>query len=406
MNKKYKLLIVSFLALNFYGWILAVEVKYGIPEIVKYVLSVSVLCIMIWYKFKNPIKPLPGGFLNIVIVVFVVWSLILVVASVLRANSIFFIQMALAMPYYLIPYLLPVLLLYSKFDLNFFSNLFFYSFILIIPSLIIQLLIIATGLSQENWSEQANLIRIFDIASFLLLFTGHLARKKYIFNLALIYNLIWFLLWAYYGRRGMMADNLLLIIMMVVIRLKSLSLNRSDRFRMYFLGLIAFLLLLSFGYLFSSTYAFQRGFDSSALEESRGSVFETFFYDFGTLNDWVFGRGLDGTVLRSFNTNNMYSSVENGFLTILLKGGLLFSIPFLLILFRAIYLGFFRTKNDLTKALSAYIFVFFIIMGYFNLPDYSTHYILLWISVSACFTPALRNHSNEEVYLAINSHFK
>ncbi len=406
MFKQHKIVILALLLLNLYGWVISAEVFYGIPQIVKYILAVSVLGSLIWYRFVNPSKDLPGSGFNILVIVFIAWSSILLIGSVFKATSIYFIQMVFAVPYYFIPYLLPIILLYTKFDLDFFSELYRYSYILIIPTVVIQLVVILSGLSQEDWSMQSSMIRLLDISVFLLLFTGHLIRKKYIFNLALLYFLIWLILWAYYGRRGMMIDNLLFILFMVLIRLRSSVLKLADRFRIYFTGLVVLLLLLSFGYLFSSTLAFQRGFSGGAIEESRGYVFETFFYDFGSIRDWLIGRGLDGTVLRSFASNSLYSSVENGFLTILLKGGLLYSIPFVVIILGASYMGFFRSKNDLSKALAAYLLIYVILMAYFNLPDYSTHYIFVWISASACFSPDIRNISNEVIFQKINSHFK
>jgi len=304
------------------------------------------------------------------------------------------------------PYLVPLFLLFTMFDLEFFGDFFYYSFNFLILAFIIQLFIVLTSLSRQNWEEQASMVRMFDIGSFLLLVTAHICRKKYVFNIAFLYWLLWIIMWLFYGRRGMLLESLFIVVFMIIIRLKSSFTKTADRMKLYFAGMVALMLLVTFGYLLTSTYAFQRGFGSNAIEESRGMVFETFFFDFHTMTDWVFGRGLDGTVLRSFATFEQYTSVENGLLTILLKGGLIYTVSFLFLLFRAFYLGFFKSNNDLTKALAAYILTYVIIMGYFNVPDYSVHYIFVWISVSACFTPSLRNHTNEEVYLAINSRFR
>jgi predicted membrane protein len=90
----------------------------------------------------------------------------------------------------------------------------------------------------------------------------------------------------------------------------------------------------------------------------------------------------------------------------LLKGGFLYVTPFIIIILRAIYLGFFKSNNDLLKALASYIFVYFVMMVSYNLPSFTTDYIFVWISVTACFTASLRNHSDNEVYQALNSRFK
>jgi hypothetical protein len=142
--------------------------------------------------------------------------------------------------------------------------------------------------------------------------------------------------------------------------------------------------------------------------ESREVVFRDFFSDFKSTKDWIFGRGIDGKILRTINIEQGIrgDTIENGFLTIILKGGLLYAIPFTFILLRASYLGFFRSKNDLSKALASICLIHIIMMFYSSIPEYSTRYIFIWISVSACFTPQIREYSNEEIYQAINLKFK
>lgn len=405
MQKKNILLFSSFFLLNLFGWIIlpTVELRYGLPILIKYFLSLIVLGILIWYRVSNSSKPEAGSLFTIPILFFIIWSVLLLLVALLNYDGLFFLQRILAIKYFYIPYLLPLVLLYTKFDLEFFGELFHIAFIFLIPALIIQSLVLVLNVSQTNWMAQSSLIGIFDICVVFLLFTAHISRKKYIFYLALCYYLLWILLWSLYGRRGMLVNSILVLIFMVIIRFKSTFLTFTDRLKMVVSALLIAMLLLAYGYLFTSTYVFQRGFSLDAVEQSRGTVFEAFFYDFKSSTDWIIGRGLDGTVLRSFNSYSQFSQIENGFLTILLKGGLLYSIPFVIILLRASYLGFFKSSNDLAKALAAIIFIHVIMMVSFNLPEYSTYYILVWISVSACFTPSIRNCSNKEVYQVINS---
>lgn len=404
-RKRDRILIYSFLLLNLYGLVTYVEIKYGVPQIIKYVLSVTVLSVLIWYRIKNPTNPEPGKLINLMVIIFVLWSVFLLIASLLKSNGVFYFQRILGVRIFLIPYLLPLIILYTKFDLDFFANLFYYSSIFIIPAVIIQVIVIGFGLSRDNWIEQSGWIRLFDICSPFLLLTAHFSKKKSVFYIVLVYYLMWTFLWTYYGKRGMLIDNILFLGFMIFLRLRSPFMKHSERMKMYFsVYLIAFL-IVGFGYLLASTYVFQRGFDQEAFDSSRGSVFEAFFFDFNSMSDWIIGRGIDGTVMRSLLSNNDYMAVENGFLTILLKGGLLYAVPFLLILLRAGYLGFFKSNNDLTKALAVYIFIFVLMMGYFNLPDYSTPYILFWLAASACLSQEVRKINNVTVWRTINSRF-
>jgi hypothetical protein len=379
------------------------EFNYGIPSIVKYVIAVIVLGNIIYNRYSHPSKPVPEGLYYPVIIIFISWSLILLITSSLKFDSVFYIQRVFAQPYFFIPYLLPVFLLYTRFDLEFFSYLFYYSFLFIIPSLIIQLFIIATSISTSMWVEQVGYIWIFNVGSSFLLLTAHISKKKYVFYIVLLYSVLWVFMWSFYGRRGMLIESIVLLIFMVILRLRSSFLKIADRFKMYYSILILTILFVTFGYLITSSYAFQRGFDKDAFEASRGGVFGDFFSDFSSTTDWIFGRGLLGNVLRSLNyEEGIADTIENGFLTVLLKGGLLYLIPLLLILLRASFLGFFRSNNDLTKAMASVILIYVMMMAFFNLPNFGTQYILVWIFASACFTQKIRYYSNEEVSQAIN----
>jgi len=244
---------------------------------------------------------------------------------------------------------------------------------------------------------------LFDIGSKFLLLTSQFSRKRYVFGVALIYNLLTIYLFAHYGSRGILMDYIILLLFMIVFRLRSPFLEFADRMRIYFAGLIVIILVMAFGYLATSSYVFQRGFSKDAFEESRSVVFQDFFLDFSSTTDWVIGRGLDGTVFRSLNIDEERAGyIENGFLTVTLKGGLLYLIPFILILLRASYLGFFRSNNDMVKAMAALLLIYVMMMIHFNLPAYTTRYVFIWIATSTCFTPVLRNYSNEEIYQAMN----
>ena len=403
MLRNYKIFIISLFLVQAFSWVSRVEFQYGIPQVVKYLLSITVLVILIYTWFRFPSKPLPGGLFYPVLMIFILYSIILLVSSLLNFNSLFYLQSLLGQKYFFIPYLLPIIILFTRFDLSFFRDYFHYSFLLLLPAIVMQFSVLMYGVSQTNWSEQAGRILVFDIGSSFLLMTAHFSRKKYVSYIIIFYFIIWIFLWSAFGRRGMLVELILFFTFMIFIRLRSALVALIERIKMYLAGMLLVFLFIIFGQIINSSYAFQRGFNKAGFEESRGLVFEDFFADFQSNSDWVFGRGLEGKVLRSINPEEGTSSViENGFLTVLLKGGLVYLIPFIIILLRASYLGLFRSNNDLVKGLAALLLIHVLIMFYFNLPEYSARYILIWISVSTCFNPRLRNYSNREVSLAIN----
>lgn len=402
-QRSYKLVIFSFFLLNLLNWVIFAETSYGIPIIIKYVLSVFVLGTIVYYRLINPLKPSPGKAFYPVILIYLLWSLMLLISAILKFDNIFYLQRILAQPFFFIPYCLPLFILYSEFNLEFIRYFFKFSLMLIFPAILIQLYIILTGISTDNWFEQTNRIMIFDLGSSFLLLTAQFSKKKYLFNIVLIYTLLMIYLFAHYGRRGVLIEYMILLTIMSIIRIKSSLLNFNDRLKIYFAALILIIMVLSFGYLARSSYAFQRGFTKGAFEESRGVAFESFLYDFNSASDWTFGRGLDGKVLQSSFQDQVFSDyIENGFLQVVLKGGLIYLLLFISILLRACYLGFYKSNNDLVKAMASLILMYVIIMSYFNVPAFTTKYIFIWISVVVCFTPSIRNFNNEEIYQAIN----
>ncbi len=402
MLKGSRVLLLSFVILNLFNWVTVVELRYGIPQIIKYLLSVSSLGALIWYWIKNRSKPIAGVVFYSLIFFFVLWSSILLITSVLQFDDLFYVQRVFGQRFFFIPYLLPIIILFSRFEIDFFGLYFRIAALLLIPAFLVQLFIIASGMDKYSWFEQTTRIFIFDIGSSFVLLTAHLVKKKFIQLIVVGYYFVFVFLWAFYGRRGMLVEYILLLLMMLIIIMRSNRYNRPQRMRIYFIGWLMIILLVAFGYLFTSTYAFQRGFSRSAFEESRGLIMQDFFNDFNSVQDWLIGRGLLGTIARNILGHESAGFIENGFLNILLKGGFVYSIPFILILLRASYLGLYNSKNELTKALALIILVHIIMMVYFNLPDFSPKYILTWIAASACFNPSLRKATDEDFYKAVN----
>lgn len=400
------MLILSFFLINLFSWIFWAELVFGFPSVVKYLLSASALGLILYNRLTNPAIPLAGALFNPIVTVFVIWSIFLLVYVSIYPQSelwpgLSFPQRILGQPNFFIPYLLPLLLLYTKFDLDFFSRLFRYAFVLIIVAILIQLFTILTGIVVASKEQQTRVI-IFDIGSGFLLLTAHLSKKKYIFIIVLLYTLLMIFMFAQWGRRAMFLDGIMVVFAALVMRLRTRLLTFNDRMKIYFAGLLIVLVILSFGNIAESSYVFQRGFTKDALDETRGFVYEAFFQDFSTASDWVFGRGLGGAISRDADTDRIVDFIESGILILLFKGGLLYLVPFLVLLLRASYIGIFQSNNDLVKALAFLLLIYLISMYAWNWPMLSTKYVFMWISIRACFTPELRNASNEEIYREIN----
>ena len=97
------------------------------------------------------------------------------------------------------------------------------------------------------------------------------------------------------------------------------------------------------------------------------------------------------------DSTQMGDFIENGFLFVILKGGLLYLMPMLIILIYSAFIGWFNTKNDLTKAFSALILIQILGMFSFNLPMLTARYILVWIAVPICLSKQIRKLNNQTI---------
>ena len=148
-------------------------------------------------------------------------------------------------------------------------------------------------------------------------------------------------------------------------------------------------------------------------------VYDDFVDDFQNWKDIVFGRGALGTTYSpqyiklqeiTGTKDNVFKfppgyrlEVESGYLQIVLKTGLVGLILFVLISFRAMYLGIFKSKNTFTMMVSIIVLERFPSMISFGLPEYSLDYILFWLSVGVCLSEKIRSISNVEIYFFLSS---
>ncbi|MCX6238343.1 MAG: O-antigen ligase family protein [Bacteroidia bacterium] len=324
--------------------------------------------------------------------------------------SLRFFQDMFVSTQFFLPYLLPLIILYAKFNVFFFKYLLRITYILIFFEVALKLITLTIGFDKDSDRVVGVLMSITSLAGGILLFVSHLYRNKNVLKLLLLNFILGLIIASFLGRRGSVVSHLYYLIFFIILRYKS-KLIRKVKKRVYLIWafLIVIIFFLSYSYLEKNVYVFQRGFTSQGWEESRGDVIRAFFKDFSSTSDWIFGRGLNGMILRSVGTDPGTEAgtvesggIENGFLWVLLKGGLLYLLPMLFLFLRASYLGFFKTKNDLTKALAATIIIRILTMFSFGIPELSTGYIITWISVSSCYSGRLRSLTNTEIIKILN----
>ncbi len=128
----------------------------------------------------------------------------------------------------------------------------------------------------------------------------------------------------------------------------------------------------------------------------------------------IFGKGINGTYYapgvdssfsnRKFDYRNedYRMHIENGYLQLILNGGIIYLVLFLAILIPAIVIGLFRSHNLLVKGCAILVFLWLIDMIAFGVPAFSFRYLLVWICVGICFSAKLREKNNEEMTNYLN----
>ncbi len=399
ISKVNKELVISLFLLNLFIFSSTFEVLIGIPQIVKYAFSVTVIYYFYSFFHKSALQNVETIFVKLIKFVFLIVSFYLLLGS--YRKEIFYIQEIFAERFYFMPFFLPIIFLFIKYDLYIFKYLIQYSSLLLPFSIFIEVLIVIFTLDSFYYVQDVIAIITLSIAPNLVLFTSHLSNNKKIATLSLIYFILFAFILAKLGRRGETFENVFMLMWFIIIRLGSKSLNQSKKLNFLVLSLIL-MFVLSFFFVYQnrkSIYLFERGVSASGFDESRGETIDNFLYEFGREpNDYLLGRGLNGTFQKFSSGDNMYSrSIEIGYLNIMWKGGLVYLVPMMLLFIISFVKGFFSSNNDFVKGLAGIILWQIIYMASFGMANFATSYVLIWISVAICLDPRMRNFTNNEI---------
>ncbi|MDD5053072.1 MAG: hypothetical protein PHO27_10115 [Sulfuricurvum sp.] len=289
-------------------------------------------------------------------------------------------------------------------------------------------LAIVFGFNIQNWISIFNfLVKLFPIilvSTILLLVIN--PNDSYSYGIMTWYYLVPFLFLTYHyqDKRSKLA------IIMAMFGFILLSILNSQRVNLLYIGLlfsyfafnffrlqfiniykklfvsIALLTLLGFAILQIRSELMA---NDSLLTDSRTFLFVELFDDMSE-NELLVGRGALGTYYSPYfeSWNKQYeggdsstrSSIEIGYLEMILKGGVVMVILYLLFLLPAVYLGIFKSKNYISKMSGFMISVYIILWSISYIPIYSADFILLWMAAGTAISPSIRKIDNK---LLINS---
>ena len=158
-------------------------------------------------------------------------------------------------------------------------------------------------------------------------------------------------LYLLFGRRGGVFMSILYFSGMFYLYLE----QSKSSFR--FVKMIFVVAIMTVAYLLVKNYSdsFFSIFYDRLFEDSRGRVEQALIKTLDKEDVWLYGKGIEGTYEERHFKDPRYAH-ETGYLYLILKGGILYLFFYVSLLLHAAYLGFFKTRNRLTKALALYVF--------------------------------------------------
>lgn len=194
------------------------------------------------------------------------------------------------------------------------------------------------------------------------------------------------------ARRGGLAMSLLYLVLAWL--MYSISDQKTYTIKMIFIATIS----VGLGYLLftgtaDSLFAtiIERG-----AEDSRSGVEEGFLADMKTTSDWLFGRGWFGRYYEPL-IGDYRNSIETGFYALILRGGLLYLIPYVLILALTMINGMFRSKNLFCKSFAIMALMQIVSLYPSGWPAFDFFFFTLWLGVWVCNERKIRGMNDIQI---------
>ena len=244
---------------------------------------------------------------------------------------------------------------------------------------------------------------IFTLAlgsGFLLMNSNYLSNRK--INISFLIILLSTLSLIYVARR----TGLVLLIGFII---SSYFLNIWNKHKPLLFKLFPLIITISLFILFSFdefSRTLAKNLNERIFEDTRSGVIEMFFID---MSDFIlFGKGMNGTYFcpigGGLQENGIdylkifyRDTIENGYLQLMLSGGVIHIILFLLVLLPSAFMGIFKSCNKFTKACGIMILLWLLYMFGFGQPALSLGYILVWICIGICYKKSIRYKNDEEI---------
>lgn len=199
---------------------------------------------------------------------------------------------------------------------------------------------------------------------------------------------------AFLARRGGLALSVSFLVLAWI--MYAMSDKETSSFEMILMAAIvvgiAFVLFTNMADSFFSTLL-ERG-----DEDTRSGVEESFYADMKSQADWLFGRGWFGQYYEA-STGFYRSSIETGYLALILRGGMLYLIPYVVTLGITAFTGYFKSNNLFCKSFAIMCLMQIISLYPYGWPAFNFFHLIIWLGVWVCNDNSIRNLTDQEISL-------
>ncbi|MGZ5245834.1 MAG: hypothetical protein ACXWV5_02020, partial [Flavitalea sp.] len=138
-------------------------------------------------------------------------------------------------------------------------------------------------------------------------------------------------------------------------------------------------------------------------DDTRTFLYMEVINDLSSTDSLWFGKGITGKYYSDFfEMVEGRMGVEVAFLAILLTSGIFGMIVYSSVLLVAVYVGFFKSKNQLAKLFALFIAFHWFMVFVEVIPTFNQYYFLLWVIVGLSLSQKFRQMSDTQVAQLIN----
>jgi hypothetical protein len=349
-------------------------------------------------KLLNPLE----GLSKLLLTVFLFWTLFVIFRPVFSGQIYSENSLHPYKSFGLISYLLPLVLWFGTRTISIqkiFKITFVFSIIGIVyffvnfnnmQAVVFQGLVVSQE-GQMGLGELANQYYFWYNISFFSLLSYEFVPQKYR-SVAFLTSFLTLFLMAYFARRGGVFMSAVYFAGMLYLYLEKEK-TKNLPIKIFLLGATMYLFYFIVNNSLNSTFSI---LTNRLNDDTRSGVDTEIIKHLNTNNSWLFGEGIEGAYKHRAFDAPRYTH-ETGYLYLIIKGGIVYLILYVYLLLHSAYVGFFKSRNRLTKGFALYSFFHIVFLVPFGLPYFGLEYLFVWIAVLFCESYHWRSLTNEQV---------